>query len=89
MITDETDAVRPWLVAFSTDARTRLNEFRKKVRDLEAGAEGLLLSHIGKYPGLAIRLATIISYLDWAVGDGSDLKTVEDQHLEALQTHRS
>ena len=66
LLTDETDETRPWFVHFSESARLGLDGFRLKVREWEAGAEGLLLSFIGKLPGLSARLALVLAYLDWA-----------------------
>lgn len=39
------------------------------MRALKAKAEGLLLSFIGKLPGLAVRLSLVLSFLDWAEED--------------------
>ena len=37
-----------------------------QVREIERGASGLYLSHVGKWPGLAARLALILELLWWA-----------------------
>lgn len=60
----------PRYVPFTNDAREALQSFRERVRDLEAGAEGLLLSFIGKLPGMAIRLALVLAFLDYAAQPG-------------------
>jgi hypothetical protein len=36
------------------------------VRRWEAEAEGLLLSFVGKLPGMAARLSLVLAFLDWA-----------------------
>ena len=54
---------------FAEDARELLDAFRNAARGWETGAEGLLLSFIGKLPGLAVRLSLVLAYLDWAVSD--------------------
>lgn len=71
MMTDETGTLRPWFLSFTDDARDMLDAFRAAVRIWETGAEGLLLSFIGKLPGLAARLSLVLAYLDYA-GEGAD-----------------
>ena len=75
MSVDETGGARPWFVPFSEAASAGLDNFRRAVRGWEAGAEGLLLSFTGKLPGLAVRLALVLAFLDWA--SGGDLPPAE------------
>ena len=75
MATDEKDELRPWIVPFSDAARDRLDALRHTVRGWETGADGLLLSFIGKLPGLAVRLSLILTYLDWLTG--RDMEPIE------------
>lgn len=72
MITDERGLTRPLLVPLSEPAKDLLDAFRQAVRDWERGAEGLLLSFIGKMPGFALRLSLVLAYLDWAAGGDSE-----------------
>ncbi|MGJ8624233.1 MAG: DUF3987 domain-containing protein [Yoonia sp.] len=65
MATNERDELRPWFVPFSEAARERLDAFRQDVRSWEGNAEGLLLSFMGKLPGVSVRLALVLTYLDW------------------------
>lgn len=69
MLEEDGKSPRPWLVAFAESACAALDAFRIATRAWEAGTEGLLLSFIGKLPGLAVRLSLVLSYLDWAVAD--------------------
>jgi hypothetical protein len=62
----------PWFVPFSPDAAELLDQFRQSVRSWESGEEGLLLSFIGKLPGLAVRLSLVLTYLDWSVKGGTE-----------------
>ncbi|WP_147434290.1 hypothetical protein [Roseinatronobacter ekhonensis] len=55
-VTDDAGYARPWNIHFTEDARSPLNDFRKTVREWEAGAEGLMLSIAGKFPGMMIHL---------------------------------
>lgn len=75
MATNEQDELRPWIVPFSDAARDRLDTFRHTVRTWEEGADGLLLSFIGKLPGLSVRLSLILTYLDWLTG--RDMEPIE------------
>lgn len=65
LMTDEHEQQRPWNVPFDEGAKDELDKFRLHVREWENGAEGLLLSFIGKLPGLAARIALILAHLDW------------------------
>jgi hypothetical protein len=71
LVTDEQGEARPWFIPFTEEARSLMDDFRPTVRDWEAGAEGLMLSFLGKLPGLAARLALVLAYLDWAA-DGAE-----------------
>jgi len=81
MYCDENDTRKPWILPFSESARNLMDEFRVSVRAWEHGADGLLLSFIGKLPGLAVRLSLILSYLDWAMSDASEPQEVTHEAL--------
>lgn len=67
----------PLFVHFTDDAANTLQEFRETCREWEISANGQLKSHIGKMPGLVVRLALILSYLDWVVtGTDGDIGAV-------------
>jgi hypothetical protein len=42
-----------------------LQNFRRRVKAMEAEATGLFLSWLGKLPGMAVRLAVIFLHLEW------------------------
>lgn len=71
LVTDDAGQSRPWFVSFTEEACALMQDFRTAVRGWEAGAEGLILSFVGKLPGLTARLALVLAYLDWAA-DGAD-----------------
>jgi hypothetical protein len=71
MASDDEGNPRPFFVSFTDPARDMMDDFRLAVRRWEGEAEGLLLSFIGKLPGMAARLALVLALLDWA-GDGAD-----------------
>lgn len=72
MVTDETGETRPWFLPFTEDARELMDAFRKTVRLWEGDADGLMLSFVGKLPGLAARLSLVLGCLDYAAGDGEE-----------------
>jgi hypothetical protein len=53
---------------FAAAGAVALQEYRTQVAELESEASGLFLSWIGKLPGMAVRLATVLEHLYW-VGD--------------------
>ena len=65
---DELGEAAPILVPFSGAAQDLIDEFCSEVSrlELEAEGEGLLVSFVGKLPGTAVRLALLLSLLDWA-----------------------
>lgn len=63
---DEDGNPRPWHVPFTPEAADLFQPYRETVREWETGTEGLLLSFIGKLPGLAARLALVLAFLDYA-----------------------
>ncbi|MDO6588537.1 DUF3987 domain-containing protein, partial [Salipiger sp. 1_MG-2023] len=68
---DETGNNRPFYIAFTDDAADALQDFRQQCRAWEAEATGLFKGHIGKMPGLAVRVAGVLAHLDWAASAGA------------------
>jgi len=69
----EEDGADPVLVPLTEAAADRLHGLREDCRRWEEaeGTPPLLVSHIGKMPGLAARVALILAHLDWAAdGEG-------------------
>jgi hypothetical protein len=81
LVTGEDGEVRPWFVPFDEPARALMDDFRAEVRLWEAEAEGLLLSFIGKLPGMAARLALVLAHLDWASGEGDEPREIGAPHF--------
>ncbi|MBI1417973.1 MAG: DUF3987 domain-containing protein [Limimaricola sp.] len=81
MATDEHDELRPWLIPFTEEARVLLDAFRHEMRGCEGGAEGLLLSFIGKLPGLAVRLSLVLAFLDWVAGSDMEPYEITPDHF--------
>ncbi|MBY6088958.1 DUF3987 domain-containing protein [Maritimibacter alkaliphilus] len=74
----------PKFLEFTENARDTLYEFRQTVRSLEADAEGLLLSFIGKLPGLAVRIALVLTCLDWACRDVSEPQDISGEMMREV-----
>ena len=65
----ENGELRPWFTQFDEDARTLMDAWRIQCSEWETGKSGLLLSHIGKLPGLAARLSLVLAAIDHAFED--------------------
>lgn len=71
LVPDDNGNLRPWFVPFDAGAQDVMNAWRKTCAGWEAGAEGLLLSFIGKLPGMAARLSLVLAGIAHAF-DGAD-----------------
>ncbi len=80
-VTNENDETKPWLLHFTDEAKLLLDAFRHSARLWEVEAEGLMLSFIGKLPGLAARLALVLGFLDWAAEGEEQPYEITDQHF--------
>jgi hypothetical protein len=82
MVTDEAGHLRPWFVPFDEPARELMDDWRVTCREHEADASGLLLSFIGKLPGMAARLALVLALLDWATAPPLlELQAITADHM--------
>jgi hypothetical protein len=81
LATDEQDETRPWFIPFTDDARALMDDFRLAVRGWEGEAEGLMLSFLGKLPGLSARLALVLGFLDWAAEGAEEPHSISVQHF--------
>jgi len=81
LATDEQDETRPWFIPFTDDARVLMDDFRLAVRGWESEAEGLMLSFLGKLPGLSARLALVLGFLDWAAEGAEEPASISVQHF--------
>lgn len=81
MPVDDQGHKRPWFVPFADPARDLLDTFRQAVRVWESDAEGLLLSFIGKLPGLAVRLSLVLGMMEWASGEADEPHVVTVEHF--------
>jgi hypothetical protein len=82
MLADEHGGYKPMFVPLTAPAQKLMDDFRLAVRGWEAGAEGLLLSFVGKLPGLAARLSLVLACLDWAAEDDQLPNEVDAGHFK-------
>jgi hypothetical protein len=72
----------PLALPFTEAAHDLHWKLRQEVRALEEDEEGVLLSWIGKMPGLCIRLAVTSSHMEWSwAGKGSPPSNVEEEEV--------
>ena len=76
MVTDEMGLPQPKIVGFTEEAQRAVDEFWHKVRKWETDADGLLLSFLGKLPGLTIRLSLVLTMLEWACGPEEEPRVI-------------
>lgn len=80
------DSPEPVWVPFAEPAAQVMAEWRQHVAEWETAATGLLLSWIGKMPGFALRIATILQHLDWCAGGGPEPAAIgRDAMLRAIE----
>lgn len=72
MVQDENGILQPWFVEFNDDAKAMMDVWRSQCSEWEARADGLLLSFIGKLPGIAARLALVLSAVAYAFDGATD-----------------
>lgn len=80
-ITEGTGEKRPYYLYLDEPAQDALQEFRKQCREWEAEASGLMKSHIGKLPGLAVRVSTVLALLDYAKDGFSPVTAIGAGHI--------
>lgn len=58
----------PQVMRLSEGAASLFQQFRVRLASLEEEASGFFLGHIGKLPGIALRMALVLEFLWWAGG---------------------
>ncbi len=76
MPVSEDGVARPWFVHFDHDAQRLMNDWRTTCADWEHGTEGLLLSFIGKLPGMAARLSLVLAGIAHAFDNAPDPQSI-------------
>ena len=74
----------PTIIPFSEEAASELATWRKGQNIREAGVSGLLLSHVGKLPGIVVRLSLVLTFLEWAAtGNAPEPTEIPKRHALA------
>jgi hypothetical protein len=81
LVTNDAGEALPVFIPFTAGARSLMDDFRNAARGWEDGADGLMLSFVGKLPGMAVRLALVLGLLDWAADGGEPLHEITVQHF--------
>jgi hypothetical protein len=74
-------APEPKLILLTKAAAEAVHSWQNEVRVLSKAATGLFQGWLGKLPGLCLRLATVLTYLEWCGGPAAG---AEPQQIEAL-----
>jgi Protein of unknown function (DUF3987) len=70
-------------VPFSEEAAALLDEWRGDHFKIVQGASGRFASHLGKQPGMLIRLALVLEFLWWSVGTDPEPRTIGKKAVTA------
>lgn len=77
---DDLGNKRPFLLHFEAAAGAAFQEFRQQCRAWEAEYTGLMVGHIGKMPGLVVRVSTVLALLDYSAG-GEAVSGISAAHV--------
>ena len=66
MTVNDSGKSAPVIVTLDRKAVEHLNRWRSKNSGQQKWASGLYLAHLGKMPGVTLRLALILEFMDWA-----------------------
>ena len=81
LVSDAQGQMTPIVLQFEEAARVHMDDFRRSVRERETAAEGLMLSFLGKLPGVAARLALVLTILDWVTQGGPEPQRILASHF--------
>lgn len=81
LVADEHGQQRPRIVSFDERTQDLMDEFRQTVRSWESAVDGLMLSFIGKMPGLTARFALVLAFLEWASEGGEEPYQITVEHF--------
>ncbi|WP_234731072.1 DUF3987 domain-containing protein [Acidocella facilis] len=82
------DAPEPKVMPLTERAVDALQEWRLQVAEMEDSTAGLMLSWLGKLPGMALRLALILELLAWSEAEGgtAEPEAISERSLVAAVT---
>lgn len=80
-VIDDDGSKRPYFLRFQEPAQDALQEFREQCRAWEKDASGIMKSHVGKLPGLAVRVATVLALQDSVADAAQHVTTISAAHF--------
>lgn len=80
---DEQGQTRPRLLPLSSDAEAVFIPWWKSNSDAAEAEYGLLAGHVGKLPGISLRLALVIELLAWCCEGGEEPKEISLWAIQA------
>lgn len=86
MPTNEDSKPVPSYITLDEDAADLFQEWRASNAVNEGSTSGLLTSHMGKLPGIVLRLALVLEYLEWAATGGPEPAGVSKRSI-GLSAH--
>lgn len=78
MTQDERGDPAPRVIFFSDSAAELIRVWRKENAEAEQHVYGIMRSCNGKYPGLAVRLATVLEFLKWSLSGGPEPQVIQE-----------
>ncbi len=75
----------PKYIPFSKPAIDLYVDWRSQLKYREQEAEGFLISHLGKLPGLVVRLSCVLTYLDWV----TEHRSIEPSQIDDATVFRA
>ncbi|WP_299970198.1 YfjI family protein [uncultured Roseobacter sp.] len=78
---DDQGNKRPFFLHLQEPAQVALHEFRLQCAAWEAEASGLMKSHVGKLPGLSVRVATVLALMDSVAVGEEPVTSISAAHM--------
>jgi hypothetical protein len=82
---DECGRSSPRIVYLEENAAEIFDDYRRRIQIRAEECFGLMIGHYGKYPGLALRIALVLEYLEWASKD----HWLEPKEISTLSMERA
>jgi hypothetical protein len=64
---DNDGNTKPRILEFTDDAALLIEQWYQEQEKKEYEASGIMISHIGKMPGMVVRISTVLTYLEWSI----------------------
>ncbi len=79
--------IEPRILPFTEKASLLMEQWYQGQVQRESEVSGIMISHIGKMPGMVVRISTVFTYLEWAISNRSLEPTEIDENavFKAIQ----